>query len=74
MEANNVLSNDVCAFGPPTLPTWIVGKSKAGQVVEKGVKPDVGDVLGIKGQLNAPAESRLGSGDAQVIQGLAQEA
>ncbi len=43
-------------------------------VVEQGVEPDVADVVFVERQRDPPAQARLGPADAEVAEGLAQEA
>ena len=44
-----------------------------GDVVDEGVEPDIGHVLVVEGQRDAPLKPRPGAADRQVLQGLAQE-
>ena len=50
-----------------------VGVIDSGQVIDQGIKPDVGDVIGIEGQRDAPFQAALGTGDAKVLQRVPQE-
>ena len=45
-----------------------------GEIVEQGVEPDIAHIVRIKGQGDAPAQARDRPRDAQVAQGMAQEA
>jgi hypothetical protein len=72
----DILADDVGVGGPEVLETRqavaAIGKvTGKGDVVDERVKPDVGDVAGIEGQLDAPGEPLLGTGDREVAGELA---
>ena len=47
-----------------------VGVAQSRQIIDQGVKPDIGHVVFIKGQGNAPGQAGLGPGNTQVLQGF----
>ena len=65
VKAKDILPYDMAVGRPVALKTFpVVRKSHCGDVVGKGIEPDIEDVLRIVGQGDAPAET--GSADAQV--------
>ena len=58
---------------PEFIKWFTVRISEWRDVVQKGVEPNIGDVIAVKGQLNTPFQARLGPGDAQVAQRLPQK-
>ena len=77
----DVLADDMGGGGPETAKggEWASGLSQVtgeGEIIDEGVEPDVGDVLGVKGQLDAPGEPGFGAGNTEVARqsfdGIAQ--
>ena len=63
-----------CSEAAQYLPkSFPLGVADARDVVDQRVEPDVGDVLLVPGDLDAPGQARLGPRDAEVLQGLLQE-
>ena len=73
MKTDDILADDM-NVGWPVAPVRIalIGKADAGNVVGQGVDPDIHDVLGIAGHLDAPVEG--GSRNRQVPQAAFDEA
>ena len=73
MEADDLLADHVHVRGPILAEELVVfrGIAQGGDVVGERVDPDIDDVLGIEGHLDAPIEG--GAGDAQVLQPREQE-
>ena len=46
----------------------ILRPAESGNIVGQGVEPDIADVIPVKRQLNAPFETALRTGDAQILQ------
>ena len=70
VEADDVLAHHVVLRGPAVgqLGARLVGVhavAHRGHVVEKGVKPHVGHVLLVKGDLDAPVEARAADGEVR---------
>ena len=77
VEADDVLAHDVLLGGPEALQALggllgVVAVAGGGDVVEQGVEPHVGHVLGVEGQRDAPVEG--GAGDGEVLQAAFHEA
>ena len=77
VEADDVLADHVALRGPAMRELGHGGRvveavAHGGHVVEQRVKPDVGDVLVVKGHLDAPVEGR--AGDRGVLQAALDEA
>ncbi len=67
MEADDVLAHEVEVRRPAVLQLGLVVRAVAqgGEVVDEGVDPHVGDVLGVEGQGHAPVEG--GAADGEVV-------
>ena len=63
----DVLGNEVFA-GPVLLIVRSVGPAEGGDVVEERVEPDVGDVVLVERKLDAPGETALGTGNAEILE------
>ena len=75
MRGENVLADEVVSGWPNRRAVGISLVEGGGgtHVVEERVEPNVGHVVGVERQRNAPAEASLRAADAQVVQRLAQE-
>ena len=75
MRGEDVLADEVVGGRPDRRAVGIslVEGGGGAHVVEQGVEPHVGHVVGVERQRNAPAEACLRAADAQVVQRLAQE-
>ena len=69
----DVLGDEVMHGRPVPGVIRAVREAQAGQVIEQGIEPDVGDVTLVEGQGDAPGEALLGPGNTQVLQGLPQK-
>ena len=69
----DVFGDHVLGHGPVVREQRPVRPADAGEVVDEGVEPDVGDEIRVKGQGDAPGEAAGGPGDAQVFQRLLQK-
>ena len=72
MGLQDVLGDEVLGR-PEFLIQVAVRIADPSEVIDQGVEPDVGDVALVEGQGDAPVQAALGPGDAQILQGLAQE-
>ena len=74
VSGQDVLSDEMGAVGPerrePVIVCCISGR---GDVVDEGVEPDVGDIIGIERDLDPPAQAAFGTADAEVLQGLSEK-
>ena len=72
VEAEDVLPHQVVVDRPPPREPLPVGAvAHGGAVVDQGVEPDVGDVLRVPGDRDAPADRR--PGDREVLEALTDE-
>ena len=69
----DVLGDEVLGRGPEGPEVLPVGVARGGDVIDEGVEPDVGHVILVEGQRDPPGQPRLGAGNAEVLQGFAQE-
>jgi len=69
----DVLGDEVLRGGPEDPEVLPVGISDAGDVVDQGVEPDIGDKIFVEGQGNSPGEATLRAGDAEIFQGFPEE-
>ena len=74
VRLEDVLADQVLDVGPELLVERAVGVAESREVVDQRVEPDVGDVLVVEGQRDAPREPRLRPADGEVLERLAQEA
>ena len=68
MGLQDVLGDEVRRGRPPALEVGSVGIADAREVGEQGVEPDVADVVGVEGELDAPVEAFFRTRDAQVAE------
>jgi len=73
VRLDDVLGDKVLAGGPVLAEVLAVRVADARDVVDERVEPDIGDVVLVPGDLDAPGQARLGPRDAEVLEGLLQE-
>ena len=73
MWLEDILGDHMFGNGPEFHEIAAVRIAYAGQVIDQGVEPDVGDETIVEGQFDPPGESRLRPGDAQIFQGFAEK-
>ena len=56
------------ATGPVLFVIRSVRPAESGDIVEERVEPDVGDVVLVERKLDAPGETALGTGNAEVLE------
>ena len=74
MEARDVLAHEVVLKGPTTIELVAalgIGITKAGEVRQQRVGPNVGNMALVEGEGNAPIER--GTADGQVLQAALDE-
>ena len=72
MRGEDVLADEVVRRGPEAFEARIRGAvAGCGDVIGQRVEPDVGDVLRVEGQLDAPGQALFRPGDAQIAERLA---
>ena len=74
MGGKDILSHYMMIRRPPSLLQGARGKVfRGGKIIYQGIKPDIGDIIRIKGEFYTPGKPLLGSGDAEVPKGLGPE-
>jgi hypothetical protein len=75
VRGQDVFADEMDGLGPEAVEAAVFHQvAGRGDIVEQGVKPDVGHIFGIKWQGDAPTEAVARPGDTEVVQRLAQEA
>ena len=69
----NIFGDEVLGHRPEGMEVCSIRIAWGGDIVDEGVKPDVGDVVVIKRQRDPPGQTRLGTGDTEILQGIPQE-
>ena len=68
MGLQDVLGHQMIGSGPVFSIVLAIGEAQRRDVVDERVEPDIGHKIAVKGQLDAPGQTRLGPGNAQVAQ------
>ena len=69
----NILGDEMLADRPEAVESFPIGVIDAGQVIDQGIEPDIGDVVFVERQRNPPLQAAFGPGDAKVLQGFLQK-
>ena len=74
MGTEDVLSDQMVGGGPPCLELRVVRQiTDGGDIVDERVEPDVGDIVRVERQFDAPRKARLRTADAEVAEFFATE-
>ena len=72
MRFDDILANEVLCFRPKFLKVAFAFAFQSADVVDQRVKPNVGDVTVVERKFDSPGKPALGTGDAEVLERLAQ--
>ena len=69
----DILADNVLGHGPEFLEELTLGVVEGRDIVNKGVKPHVYDIIPVKGHCNTPLKPGFRAGDTQILKGLFQK-
>ncbi len=70
---DDVFGDQVIGLGPEGPRFFAVGIAEAAQVIDQGIKPDVGDIVAIEGERDPPSQTADRPRDAQIFEGLPEK-
>ena len=67
----NIFSDKMKFTGPPFVIRFIIrAKTDSRHIIDQCIKPDIGNVVGVKGKINPPIQARFRPGNAQIPERL----